>query len=140
MRVAVLADLHLGEVSGFHERIAEAVADADVDLIVIVGDAIDRADRLPVLTEFLGLLPTGPRRLATLGNWEYWSGVDRVALRRTYEAAGARLLVNLAGMLMAWPAGLVTASDPEAGGAEARPAQATPLLTAVGVGTLLASL
>ena len=94
VRVAVLADLHLGEVSGFHERIAEAVADADVDLIVIVGDAIDRADRLPVLADFLGLLPTGPRRLATLGNWEYWSGVDRVALRRTYEAAGVRLLVN----------------------------------------------
>ena len=94
VRVAVLVDLHLREVSSFHERIAAAVADADVDLIVIVGDAIDRSDRLSALSEFLDLLPAGPQRLATLGTWESWRGVDRGALRRTYEASGPRLLVN----------------------------------------------
>jgi predicted MPP superfamily phosphohydrolase len=94
VRVAVLTDLHLREVSTLHERIAAEIAAADVDLVVLVGDSIDRADRLPVLADFLALLPPGPVRLATLGNWEYWSGVDLGGLRRAYAAGDTRLLVN----------------------------------------------
>ena len=93
-RLAVLTDLHLDDMGAFQEEVARAVTEADVDMVVIVGDAIDDADRLPVLRDFLALLPSGATRYATLGNWEYWSRVDIGALRRTYERADTRLLVN----------------------------------------------
>lgn len=99
LRLAVLADLHLDQVDPFLEGVAEAVTTARPDTVLLVGDSIDRADRLPVLRDFLALLPHGVPRYATLGNWEYWSGVDLGALGATYESGGVRLLVNEAAVL-----------------------------------------
>lgn len=94
VRLAILTDLHLKRVSSFHERLAAAVSEANPDAVVIVGDAIDDRDHLPLLRDFLALLPERGTRIATLGNWEYWSQVDVRALARTYEQAETRLLVN----------------------------------------------
>lgn len=94
VRLAVLTDLHIRAVGGVHEKLARAVSDAQPDIVLLVGDSVDRRDTLPVLGEFLSLLPDVGSRYATLGNWEYWSGVDTSALRRTYERGGTRLLVN----------------------------------------------
>lgn len=94
MRLAVLTDLHLGRLSPFHEAVARAVEEADADVLLFVGDSVDDAGALPVLGEFLGLLPPEPLRFASLGNWEYWGGVDLKALRQTYEAGNTGLLVN----------------------------------------------
>lgn len=94
LRLAILTDLHLGSITSFHQRIADAVAAAEPDVVLLVGDSIDRADSLPLLGDFLALLPTGPRRCATLGNWEYWSDVDLAALRDTYARGDTVLLVN----------------------------------------------
>ncbi|MEK9502362.1 metallophosphoesterase [Gaopeijia maritima] len=90
----MLTDLHLKAVTHFHERIARAVEDSSPNAVVIIGDAVDGRDRLPLLSDFLGLLPGSVPRVATLGNWEYWGRVDLAALRRTYEAADTHLLVN----------------------------------------------
>lgn len=94
IRLAMLADLHLDDVSDLHQRIADAVRAADPDAVLLVGDSIDDAGNLPVLAEFLALLPDTGIRVATLGNWEYWCGVDLGVLRRTYERGHTRLLVN----------------------------------------------
>ncbi|MFL5385233.1 MAG: metallophosphoesterase [Longimicrobiaceae bacterium] len=94
LTLAQVTDLHLQRVGSLHRRIAGRLARARPDLVLFTGDSIDRADRLPVLAEFLALL--GPRipGYAILGNWEHWGGVDLEALARLYARHGVRLLVN----------------------------------------------
>lgn len=92
--LAQLSDLHLREVGGHEERIAEAVHAGRPDVVVLTGDAIDRAGALPALRDFLGLLPRAARRYAILGNWEHWARLDLAALGRLYAAYGMELLVD----------------------------------------------
>lgn len=54
---------------------------------------IDRADALGVLDAFLSLLGS-LQKVAVLGNWEYWSGVDFAALRSLYEQKHGVRVVN----------------------------------------------
>jgi predicted MPP superfamily phosphohydrolase len=81
IRLAVLADLHLAALGSLHDKLARALAEAEADVILMVGDSIDRADRLPLLGEFLRTLPSSGQRYATIGNWEHWSGVDQGDVR-----------------------------------------------------------
>lgn len=93
-RIVQISDLHLQSVSGHEERIAETTTALAPDLIAITGDAIDRAARIDALEAFLDLLELRTPKLAILGNWEHWSGVDLGALERLYLRNGCRLLVN----------------------------------------------
>lgn len=53
-----------------------------------------RPEALKQLDEFLSMLGGLPK-VAKLGNWEYWSGIDLQALRSLYEGKhGVKLLVN----------------------------------------------
>lgn len=93
LRIVQLSDLHLAG-DGAHEAgIAARVAALRPDLVVLTGDAIDRADALPALGRFLASLGPVPK-LAVLGNWEHWGGVDREALRRVHASNGTLLLVD----------------------------------------------
>lgn len=94
LRLAVLTDLHLKRISDFHAQIVDAVREAEPAAVLFVGDSIDRADNLPLLSEFLRLLPPSGMRIATLGNWEHWSRVDLDALGQAYEREDTRLVVN----------------------------------------------
>ncbi len=94
IRLAQLSDLHLQGIGRLEEGVAEAVAELAVDLILLTGDSIDRDDKLPVLHEFLALLPHGTPKVAILGNWEHWAGVDISSLRRVYERYDCELLCN----------------------------------------------
>jgi predicted MPP superfamily phosphohydrolase len=94
LRIAQLSDLHLKGVGRFEERIAARVEELDPHVVLLTGDSIDEASSLPLLAAFLELLPPRSRRYAILGNWEYWSGVERSTLARTYGQADCRLLVN----------------------------------------------
>ena len=94
LRVVQVSDLHVRRIGGLERRLLEALHAAPADVVVITGDAIDRADRLPVLDRLLGEFPRGPRTLAILGNWEYRCGVDLDALDRMYRRHGIELLVN----------------------------------------------
>lgn len=125
LRLAVITDLHLQEISGLHHALAEAIRDADPSAILLVGDSIDHRDSLPLLREFLQLLPPAGIRVATLGNWEYWSRVDLGALRRTYERGATRLLVNEA-LPIASGATLFGTDDWLAGTASLEPLQPDP--------------
>ena len=94
IRFAILADLHLRGIGRLHEELAAAVDAARPDVILFLGDSVDDPDALPILADLLALLPRDTLRFATLGNWEYWGGVDLQALRRVYEAGDTGLLVN----------------------------------------------
>ncbi len=94
LRIVQLADLHLGELDGHAERVAEAVTELRPRVIVFTGDSVDRLDTAGVLEDFLRLLPPVDAAFATLGNWEHLSPEQPEALRRAYGRHGVRLLVN----------------------------------------------
>src|SRR6478752_6776428 len=93
-RIVQLTDLHLHDV-GHHVRAVAAQTTAlRPDLIALTGDSLDRNDALPLLGEFLELLPSETPKVAVLGNWEHWAGVDTSELRSLYDRYHCRLLVN----------------------------------------------
>jgi len=96
IRLVQLSDLHMQSVGDRERAVAAEVIRLKPDLVVLSGDVIDRADTLGVLDTFLGLLGAVPK-VAVLGNWEYWSGLDLDALRDLYETRhGVKLLINQA--------------------------------------------
>jgi len=93
-RIVQLTDLHLHDV-GHHVRAVAAQTNAlRPDLIALTGDSVDRSDALPLLAEFLELLPSETPKVAVLGNWEHWARVDTSKLRSLYDRYHCRLLVN----------------------------------------------
>ena len=94
LRIVQVSDLHVHGIGTLERQLLEQLHDAQADLIVITGDAIDRANSLPLLDTLLAEFPTAPRRLAIMGNWEYKSGAGLRSMERTYERHGIELLVN----------------------------------------------
>ena len=94
LRILQVSDLHVHGIGTLEQQLLEGLHGARADLIVLTGDAIDRAASLPALDTLLAEFPTGPRRLAILGNWEYRCGVSLRDLEKTYERHGVELLVN----------------------------------------------
>lgn len=110
LRLAALADLHVGEPHMGLNRVREIVAATNAlgaDLIVLIGDyvaghrfqtrAVEMADLAPVLADLSA--PFG--RYAVLGNHDWWddraaqrAGRGPVIARRTLEAAGIPVLEN----------------------------------------------
>ena len=93
-RIVQLTDLHLHDVGHHVRSVAAQTSALRPDVIALTGDSVDRKDALPLLDEFLTLLPADTPKIATLGNWEHWAGVDVAALRRLYDRYHCRLLVN----------------------------------------------
>ncbi|MEM7231074.1 MAG: metallophosphoesterase [Planctomycetota bacterium] len=92
LRIAVITDLHLwGKLSDYDHLIRE-VEVASPDLIVIVGDTLEKTSRLP-LVDILGEMDAPLGKLATLGNWER-RRVNLNALKKAYDRLGVELLVN----------------------------------------------
>lgn len=89
-----ITDLHLPGFGGHEQRIAHSVNEMRPDVIAITGDSIDHKSRLPVLAEFMDALDRKIPKIAILGNWEYWSGVDLAQLAALYEGRNTTLLVN----------------------------------------------
>jgi len=93
IRVAQLSDLHLQNIGRTEQNTLEAVKEIIPDVILLTGEVVDRPDTLPVLDAYLAKLDA-PVKLAVLGNWEYWGGVDQGELRKIYARHGVRLLIN----------------------------------------------
>jgi len=94
LRLAQVSDLHLRSIGRLETQLLTALHDSRADLILFTGDMIDHRLNLWRLETFLRECPTGPRRFAILGNWEYWAGVPSEALERLYDRQGVELLVN----------------------------------------------
>jgi len=94
LRILQVSDLHVHGIGTLERQLLEQMHGSQADLIVLTGDAIDRAADLPALDTLLAEFPTEPRRIAILGNWEYRCGIGLRDLERTYERHGVELLVN----------------------------------------------
>jgi len=89
-----ITDLHLKRVGEVHRRIAARVNAMAPDLLLFTGDSVDRRDRLGELASLLALFDPRTPKLAILGNWEHWSGVDLDELAAVHRRTNGRLLVN----------------------------------------------
>ncbi len=100
-RVVQLSDLHLQHFGATEKAVVAQVLALQPDLVVVSGDAIDRADALPVLQSFLQALG-GLSVVAVPGNWEHWSGVDIKALAAVFaDLPAGHFLLNQSHSLVA---------------------------------------
>ena len=93
LRIALLTDLHAPQTAVDVAALAGAVRAFDPHFAFIVGDSVDRGGDATEVRVF-GALAARHGVFATLGNHEYWARVDLGRLKREYERAGIRLLVN----------------------------------------------
>ena len=93
IRLVQISDLHL-KAFGVHEQglTAQLIALAP-NVVVLSGDAVDRADALPLLQSFVRAFAPVPVLLVP-GNWEHWSGLDFIALQSMLASSGGQLLLN----------------------------------------------
>jgi hypothetical protein len=94
LKIAVVSDFHAPRSFVTADDLSKAVNGAECHALFILGDTIDDSSNLRLVTGlFKNIRVRGPK-LAVLGNWEHWSGVDLAALSKAYDDAGVRLLVN----------------------------------------------
>ena len=89
-----ITDLHLKRFGRHEEDIVRNANHPRPDIMVLTGDSIDDKAKLGVLEEFMSHLDSGVPKIAILGNWEYWSGVDFSALAHLYSRFNCELLIN----------------------------------------------
>ncbi len=94
LKIVQLSDLHLHSINTALEELARKLNQIKPDLIAITGDAIDEAENLYLLDEYLRLIDKDIPKVAILGNWEYWGEVDLKKLKATYQKHNCTLLVN----------------------------------------------
>jgi predicted MPP superfamily phosphohydrolase len=94
LRVVHLTDLHLSEElpAAYPIEVLHRVRAAKPDLLLLTGDYLSRAERLPLLESWLSGLPTTRYgAFAVLGNHDYWSRRAE-QVRALLERAGVRML------------------------------------------------
>jgi len=93
VKVLLLSDMHLSDFGYRERRVLKLAEELQPDIVVLSGDIVEAPDELVILDKFLTSL-VGDIKVAVLGNWEHWGGIDLQALRRIYEERGVKLLVN----------------------------------------------
>ncbi len=91
--IAVISDLHPRGHDLLERQVIDRLRERSPELIVFAGDMVDDPEDLAQLDDFLEQLPAS-RKIAVLGNWEYWSGIDRQKLASLYAAHRVSLLVD----------------------------------------------
>lgn len=94
LKILQISDLHLQSISYPVRSIAEKVSRLSPDLILLTGDAIDKADNIYLVEDFLKLLNDSIPKAAIPGNWEYWSRTDLKELENIYRHHNCQLLIN----------------------------------------------
>ena len=92
-RIVAVCDIHAPSFYGTAEELVGAINAEEPDLFAVVGDSVDLAGN-EGLAGIMEGVHARVSKLASLGNWDYWGGLDLNRLRRIYEAGGIDLLVN----------------------------------------------
>jgi predicted MPP superfamily phosphohydrolase len=96
LKLIQISDLHLKSVNSQLKRMARRINTINPNLIMLTGDAVEAKEKLPVLEEFLSLLNPDTKKVAILGNWEYWGAVNLADLKLLYKKHNCELLINQA--------------------------------------------
>ncbi len=92
-RLVQISDLHLKAFGAHEQSLAEQLFALAPDVVILSGDAVDRADALPILQSFVRAFAPVPVLLVP-GNWEHWSGLDFLGLQSMLASSGGQLLLN----------------------------------------------
>ncbi len=84
IKVVQISDLHLQSVSYPLKQLSKKLNQLKPDLILITGDAIDHKK----------IIDTQIKKVAILGNWEYWGNIGLEELNYTYSFNNCDLLIN----------------------------------------------
>jgi predicted MPP superfamily phosphohydrolase len=96
LKLIQISDLHLKSVNSQLKRLARKINGLNPDLILLTGDAVEAGGKFPVLDEFLSLLNPDTKKVAILGNWEYWGALNLAELGLLYKKHNCELLINQA--------------------------------------------
>jgi uncharacterized protein len=94
IKVVQISDLHLQSINYQLTLLTKKLNKLKPDLILITGDAIDKATNIKLLNDFLQLIDKDIRKVAILGNWEYWGKVNIPELNKMYATNNCNLLIN----------------------------------------------
>lgn len=94
IKVVQISDLHIQSISYQLTQLTKMLNKLQPDLILITGDAIDNAKNIPILNDFLMKIDKDIKKVAILGNWEYWGKVDLTELDKIYKDNNCKLLIN----------------------------------------------
>lgn len=94
IRVVQLSDLHLQSINKQLKHIAIRLNKLQPNLIFITGDAIDKAENISLIGEFLQLIDQRIQKVAIPGNWEYWGNINFKELQNVYSKNNCDLLIN----------------------------------------------
>lgn len=94
LKVIQVSDLHLQSLTHQLKTLAKNINSQNPDLILMTGDSVDDKKKVAVLNQFLSLISIDIKKVAILGNWEYWGKVNLEELRLTYLAHNCELLIN----------------------------------------------
>lgn len=94
IKVVQISDLHLQSVNYQLIQLTNKLNKLKPDLILITGDAVDKAKNISLLNDFLKLIDKDIKKVAILGNWEYWGKVDITELNKIYADNNCTLLIN----------------------------------------------
>ena len=94
IKVVQVSDLHIQSVNYQLRQLAKRLNILKPDLILITGDAVDKTEKIHVLDGFLRLIDFDIKKVAILGNWEYWGYVNLGVLKQVYESNNCDLLIN----------------------------------------------
>ena len=95
LRFASLSDLHMSAFTARHQRLAEAVNEADPDFIFLPGDMIRRAPcGWDALGRLVSLMRSRHGTYAVRGNWELKFATRASVLKAMLRDQGVELLIN----------------------------------------------
>jgi len=94
IKIIQISDLHLRNINNIHRAIAKRINEVNPDLIFFTGDTIDNHRHMDMLNEFLSLIKKDIKKIAILGNWEYWGELNLEHLKQMYGAYHCELLIN----------------------------------------------
>ncbi len=94
LKLVQISDLHLQKINYPITQLINKINKIQPDLILITGGVIDKADNLDLLSDFLKLIDKNLKKVAILGNWEYWGKVNLAALEKIYSENNCTLLIN----------------------------------------------
>ena len=94
IKVVQISDLHLQSINYQLIQLTEKLNKLNPDLILITGDTVDKAQNVSLLNDFLKRINQDIKKVAILGNWEYWGKINLNDLNKVYTDNNCTLLVN----------------------------------------------
>ena len=94
IRLVQVSDLHIQNLSYQLKLLTKKINKISPDLVLITGDVVDDPKKLSVLEKFLGRIDKNIKKVAILGNWEYWGGIGIKNLESLYNRYNCDLLIN----------------------------------------------